>query len=347
MNTREHLIENGWCVVPLLNEFLSEHYLIKIQNELTQIFGTENFYENCPRVLDGMIKTHHTSMLRSVHELRFHARSKIFEFLDPKTWSHFRDLKPLTTIFQNLRHENELTCNPDAIFVSSGSSNNLAEPWWHVDTGSISLNNLQGSIVLANPPNCEKMYVLQKSHKFFEHLNIPQQNVQAKFHLLTKNEVELLKTLGCEPVCVNDYTPPGSLVLWFSSTVHHVTPNQGSETPRVITYVCFGKTDLLSEEDKILKTFAVLFGGSCRHFPQSCEVSWQYGKTGLSRDLIHFREMNEKYWFLFGSRIHDYTDSNLNIYGLTKEDVKNAIKTIEYDDWATWDILTSYLIHCE
>jgi hypothetical protein len=337
-------------VLNLFEETQANAFLEELHHALGDIFESNNdvFHKNAPRVLDGMLKTHHVSMLRVVHELRLRARTRLFEFLAQHCGksTFFNGSDEIQKIFGHLRSEFDLTCNPDALFVSSGEKRDLTRPWWHIDTGSADVNHLQGSVVLSNPHDGEKMYVYSRSHRHFDKLIIPPESIQAKFHMLTSEQIHTLEQNGCTPVSPNDHSPPGSLVLWFSRTVHHVSGNNFTHTstiPRVISYVCFGKKQSLSDDELLKKTFAVLFGASCRHFPDVCDPTWQYGTKGLRRDLIEFNELSEKYPYLYGTRESDY--ETLDVYGLTKKEVSYVLTGIDdYINWESFHVIQSYLM---
>jgi hypothetical protein len=76
-----------------------------------------------------------------------------------------------------------------------------------------------------------------------------------------------------------------------------------------------------------MKTLAILLGGSCRHLPYPCSVTWQNGDEHLFRDLINPHELNVQYPnVFFGTRAEDLTDTELSIYGLTRKDVHDSIE---------------------
>jgi hypothetical protein len=174
-----HLIQHGWVVVSLLTSEQVNTFTNDIHASLHTVSGSSLnehcnvFHSEIPRTLGGMIKTHHASMLRPVHDLRKLARTRFYDFLKESD-QHVFDY----TNFPIPNNEEELTCNPDAIFVSSGLRPRFPRAarehvqkgglWWHVDT-DVPNSFIQGSVVLQNPIGSEELCVYSDSHR---HLDI-------------------------------------------------------------------------------------------------------------------------------------------------------------------------------
>jgi hypothetical protein len=262
-------------------------------------------------------------MSRTAHELRKLARPAFFDILQGAT-DEFLTFPPPTT-------EEDLSCNPDALFVSTGeparfpAGVELPDPnmWWHVDT-EVQAGFLQGSFVLDNPNGSEQFSVLDGSHRHFHLLEITDPG--SDFHLLSKSDFERV-TEVC-PV-VHLQIPAGCLVVWYSATVHTVKPPDPEvyTAPRVQTYICFGTTTHIDEIVvsglKVVKVLAILLGGSCRHHPYPCDVTWQRGTEGMRRDFVPPEELPA---CIFGSAPTDFTDEALSVYGLTRQDVLDSVE---------------------
>ena len=334
-----HLIHHGWVVISLLSDEQTNSFKNKIHESLSNIEngGNDIFHTSIPRVLGGMLKTHHTSMLRPVHEIRKLARTRFFEFLKESDY-HVFDY----TNFSIPNEEIDLTCNPDAIFVSSSIQpsfprsvcDNLQNGglWWHVDTDE-ERSFIQGSVVLDNPLGSEEFCVISESHKYFNILD-ESRRLGSDFYMLTSNDLKKYDENNCDKISLR--IPSGSYVLWYSSTVHTVKPFYNSITPRIQIYVTFAPIIHIrgkEYEDLLLKKcLAILLGGSCRHLPYPCEITWQNGIHGYTRDLIPFGELPD--FFMFSKVIDFFDDNNLNIYGI--DDYETLRNLIEY--WGyNWD----------
>lgn len=321
--TIDHLVEHGWAVVKIMDEATVDAFVADMHEELWE-FGSAPFYPEIPRVLGGMLKNWHFSMLRSAHAIRKHARPYFFALLS----QGYDRLAPFLD-FPCPDDEHELSCNPDALFVSSGKPVRFPPSlptsddglWWHVDTDKPN-TFLQASVVLQNPEGSEEFCVLDKSHRYFDAYA---DSIRSDFHLLSPANLACLYERGCEPVHMR--VPPGHMVVWFSSTVHTVQPFRASPQPRMQTYVCFATTKHLSPETMetltMAKALAVLMGASCRHCPYPCDASYQYGSRGMSRDYISAEELPGEF---FGSNPDcDYTDAELSVYGLTRASFYDAV----------------------
>ena len=331
---RAHLFEHGWAVTRVVDESTAFQLRDKLIADIAGI-GDSEFI---PRTLGGMIKTHKLGMSRTAHELRKLARPVFYNILQGET-DAFLTFPPPTT-------EDELSCNPDALFVSTGEPARfpvgveLPDPnmWWHVDT-EVHAGFLQGSFVLDNPEGSEQFSVLDGSHRHFDLLDISDPG--SDFHLLSKSDFARMNFC---PV-VNLRIPAGCLVVWYSATVHTVKPPDPDvyHAPRVQTYICFGTTAHLDEivvsRMKLVKTLAVLLGGSCRHHPYPCEVTWQQGYEGMRRDFVPPEELPA---CIFGSSPSDFTDDDLSVYGLTHQDVLDGVEYWTHnwkrkmDVWTRW-----------
>ena len=317
---RSHLQEHGWAVTRVVDEPSALQMRSQILDELAM------YPDEIPRTLGGMIKTHNMCMSRTAHEIRKLARPVFFDIL--------RDAYDAFLVFPRPEQESDLSCNPDALFVSTGEPARFPRGvdiqdslWWHVDTEQRT-GFLQGSFVLDNPEGSEEFAVLDGSHHHFDELEITDHGTD--FHLLTHEERTRLSEI-CQPLSLR--VPPGCLVVWYSATVHTVRPpNPALYTrPRVQTYVCFGTTMHLDAEYirdvTLTKALAVLLAGSCRHHPYPCEVTWQRGLEGATRDFL---PVNELIPWIFGSRPTDFTDEELSVYGLSRASVLDAV-----DYWST------------
>lgn len=345
-----HLIQHGWVVVSLLSSEQVNTFTNDIHASLHSVSGSTGseqcnvFHSGIPRTLGGMIKTHHASMLRPVHELRKLARTRFYEFLsqaDQHVFDH--------TNFAIPNNENELTCNPDAIFVSSSLHPRFPRAarehvqkgglWWHVDTDE-ERSFIQGSVVLQNPIGSEEFCVYSESHKHFDVLD-DSRRLGSDFYMLSLDDLTKLQERGCEAVSLQ--VPSGSYVLWYSSTVHTVKPFGNALEPRVQMYVTFAPLHGIRGEERqdleLMKVLAVLLGGSCRHLPYPCGITWQNGYEGYTRDLIPFGELSSDIMF---SRIEDYSDTEFSIYGLDLETVRESIDFWSYnwnEQMNTWKII--------
>ncbi len=327
--------------VPLLPPDVALHYRDALLSELKLYPGVradDPFVRGIPRVLGGMIKSGHASMTYTTHRIRELARPKFFEVLQQipdRTFQTFLD-------YQRPNSSNELSCNPDAIFVSdakpvripAGAATTPDGLWWHIDA-SRERSFLQAAVVLDNPDGSEQFGVIEKSHLHFDLL---QSGAGARMHndwfLLNSAEVDELQDHGCTPRFMQ--FEPGTMVFWFSNTVHTVRPAQLAriERPRVQTYVCFGVLPQpISDRDLHLKVSAVLFGASCRHLPYPCVPEWQmtcYPEgTGPYQDVIFPSDWLP--WVFGANPEQDFTDERLSVYGITRDDVRTVVQTWEDD----------------
>jgi hypothetical protein len=342
------LLQNGWTTIQVLNT--EEAFALRDQlfDELGRLDATgdpygrtsrrnPHFFPNIPRVLGGMIKSGHASLTRTAHEIRKLVRPHIFELLqeipDP-AFERFLD-------FERPAAPEELSCNPDAVFVSDGkpvrSLVPTGEPWWHIDA-SRERSFLQSSFVLDNPNASEQFGVISKSHNHFHTLKARQAGsgrMHNDWFLLDEDDVEVLRDLNCIPTFIQP--PPGTLVVWFSTLVHTVKPAdlERMTEPRVQTYVCFGKVPRPVSTSQFrtcpeihMKVAAVLFGATCRHLPYPCTPEWQtniYGHVtnNMYRDVI---DPHDAPW-VFGTHPHDFTDHELSVYGVTRDDVIEVVNS--------------------
>jgi len=337
----DHLVQQGWMTVSLVRPDVAYELRDALLAELRMYPGVESddpFVRGIPRVLGGMIKSGHASMTYTTHRIRELARPKFFEVLQQIPDITFRTFLD----YQRPNDVNDITCNPDAIFVSDakpvrippGATTTSDGLWWHIDA-SRERSFLQAAVVLDNPDGSEQFGVIEKSHLHFDLL---QSGAGARMHndwfLLNQTEVRELEDVGCTQRFMQ--FEPGTMVLWFSNTVHTVRPAQLAriERPRVQTYVCFGVLPQpITERDLHLKVSAVLFGATCRHLPYPCVPEWQMNifpnGTGPYRD-VHFP--NEWLPWVFGaSPSEDFTDAQLGIYGITCDDIRTVVQTWEDD----------------
>ncbi len=334
------LIHQGWTTVQLMPTDVALHYRDALLGELKLYPGVhadDPFVRGIPRVLGGMIKSGHVSMTYTTHKLRELARPKFFELLQQLPDETFRTLLD----FQRPSHFGEITCNPDAVFVSDarpiefppGAATTPEGLWWHIDA-SRERSFLQAAVVLDNPDGSEQFGVIEKSHLHFDLLK---SSAGARMHndwfLLNASEVEQLQQVGCTPRFTQ--FEPGTMVFWFSNTVHTVRPAQLDriERPRVQTYVCFGVLPSLTERDLHMKASAVLFGATCRHLPYPCVPEWQMNVfpdgSGPYRDVIFPHEWLP--WVFGANPSEDFTDARLSIYGVTREHLQSVVDTWEDD----------------
>ena len=356
----DHLVRHGWATMrvtstehalALRDQLFSELGLLHNSGDPFGFFereaGETKFFPNIPRVLGGMIKSGHVSMTRTAHEIRKLVRPAIFEVLQAipnDTFERFLD-------FERPNSSDELTCNPDAVFVSDGKPvRSLVDTpdklWWHIDA-SKEKSFLQSSFVLQNPDASEQFGVISGSHNHFHTLQARQAGsgrMQNEWFLLDASDVEQLEQFGCQKTFMQ--LEPGTLVVWFSTLVHTVKPADLERMiePRVQTYACFGKVSypvshrlrldgnceqLPSANRSLhLKAAAVLFGATCRHLPYPCTPEWQtniYGihvQNKMYRDVVDPASMP----WIFGTHPHDYTDHELNVYGLTRDNIVEVVE---------------------
>jgi hypothetical protein len=355
----QNLLQNGWTTIQVLST--EEAFALRDQlfDELGRLDATgdpyggtrtsrnPHFFPNIPRVLGGMIKSGHVSLTRTAHEIRKLVRPKVFELLQEipdHAFERFLD-------FERPATPEELSCNPDAVFVSDGKLVRapIETPdklWWHIDA-SRERSFLQSSFVLQNPDASEQFGVISGSHNHFHVLQSRQAGsgrMRNDWFMLDQDDVEQLAQFGCTPTFIQP--PPGTLVVWFSTLVHTVKPAdlRRMVEPRVQTYVCFGKVPrpVPSRERFELhnKVAAILFGATCRHLPYPCSPEWQtyiYGegpavRNKMYRDVI---EPSDAPW-VFGTHPHDFTDHELSVYGITRDDVMTVVDSwTEQEDYQT------------
>jgi hypothetical protein len=338
---RVHLQEHGWTVVRIMDEEKAHTYRNDILYEL-EMYGQNQ----PPRTMGGMIKTHKMNMSRTLHRVRHDARAMFFHILSGED--------PSNVVFSLPTNENELSCNPDAVYVSSGKPAELPRTthpshfrdnlWWHVDTDT-SPSFLQGSVVLDNPFGSEEFCVMDKSHMHFTPFSPDDDCGTGGFRLFADKDIDVMSST-CPQISMR--VPPGCLVLWYSTTVHTVKPVQEDlyTDPRVLVYVSYGTTKDLDKEDqcelRFTKALAVMFAACCRHMCYPCEVAWQSGRGTYTRDYLTYDEFVEKMPWIFGTRPGDYNDNELSIYGLTLQDIRDTIMYCsdywEYD-MSSWEKL--------
>lgn len=315
-----------------------------------------NFFPNIPRVLGGMIKTGHASLTRTAHEIRKLVRPTIFEVLQAipdEAYERFID-------FERPAQVEELSCNPDAIFVSNGKPvRSLVDTpdglWWHIDA-SKEKSFLQTSFVLDNPNDAEQFGVISASHLHFHTLQARQAGsgrMQNEWFLLNDSDVEQLQQFGCTKTFIQP--EPGTLVLWFSTLVHTVRPAnlERMVEPRVQAYACFGKVPRslkMSASFKHTKVAAVLFGATCRHLPYPCTPEWQTNVYGVGVENKFYRDVllnpaADMPW-VFGSHPHDFTDHELSVYGITRDDIVDVVESwTDEEDASTRQTFRNLLYH--
>ncbi len=295
------------------------------------------FVRGIPRVLGGMIKSGHVSMTYTAHRIRELARPKFFEVLQSIPDEVFRTHLD----FQRPNRPEELSCNPDAVFVSDGTPVRFPPGataadgfWWHIDA-SRERSFLQAAVVLDNPDGSERFAVMEKSHLHFDLLKARAGiRMQNDWFLLNADDVHKLEQVGCSKRLLQ--FEPGTMVVWFSNTVHTVAPANLSaiSSPRVQTYVCFGVVPKpMSERDIHMKVSSVLFGATCRHLPYPCVPEWQMNVVppdeafGPYRDVIFPHEWLP--WVFGANPSEDFTNECLSVYGITLEDVRAVVDTWE------------------
>lgn len=336
-----NLVQQGWMTVPLLEPARALSMRDDLLNELRMYPGVDAedpFVRGIPRVLGGMIKSGHVSMTYTTHRIRELARSKFFEVLQSIPDEIFRSHLD----FERPNRAEDLSCNPDAVFVSDGepvqfpvgATNTTDGYWWHIDA-SRERTFLQAAVVLDNPDGSERFAVMERSHLHFDLLKA---GAGARMHndwfLLNADEIHELEQVGCSKRLLQ--LEPGTMVVWFSNTVHTVAPANLNvmRTPRVQTYVCFGVVPKpMTERDLHMKVSSVLFGATCRHLPYPCVPEWQMNiipeefAYGPYRDVIF---PNEWLPWVFGANpTEDFTDSHLSVYGITLDDVRMVVGTWE------------------
>ncbi|GAA5924593.1 uncharacterized protein JCM15063_005684 [Sporobolomyces koalae] len=87
---------------------------------------------------------------------------------------------------------------------------------------------------------------------------------QIDWHAFDESEMEWFYERGCELVKV--CAEPGDLILWDSATIHQNCPPSGSRD-RIVTYVCMGPADLVTEEDLAVRQLAFNGGFGTSHAP--------------------------------------------------------------------------------
>jgi hypothetical protein len=335
------LAQQGWMTVKLMEPVQALALRDDLLNELRMYPGVnpeDPFVRGIPRVLGGMIKSGHASMTYTTHRIRELARPKFFEVLQSIPDDIFRSHLD----FERPNHVDDLSCNPDAVFVSDGkpvrfppgATNTEDGFWWHVDA-SRERSFLQAAVVLDNPDGSERFAVIERSHLHFDLLKAGAgARMQNDWFLLNADEVRELEQVGCSKRLLQ--LEPGTMVVWFSNTVHTVAPAnlRVMHAPRVQTYVCFGVVPKpITERDLHMKVSSVLFGASCRHLPYPCVPEWQMNVIspdeafGPYRDVIFPTEWLP--WVFGANPSEDFTDSRLSVYGITLDDVRMVVSTWE------------------
>ena len=340
LDAANHLIQHGWTVINAFDQHQTEIYKHDLLTELQYYSDDHTFFTDIPRVLGGMIKSGHLSMSRTLHSIRKNVRPKyhsVIKELPNEITQRFLD-HPIPETPE------ELNCNPDALFVSSGippifppragvGSDGL---WWHIDA-SRERTFVQSSVILDNPEGSEEFCVISGSHNYFyelqERVSDTNRMVDDWF-MLDASDTQFLKDHNCEPVSM--LLPPGAMVLWFSTTVHTVKPPKNHLiSPRIQIYVCFGTfthLDVDVQKDiKNMKTSAILFGTSCRHLPYPCSFDWQEKFGGgyvhlYYRDLIYPHKLEIDMPWIFGWHSLDFTDDELSVYGITAAELKTNVQ---------------------
>lgn len=336
-----NLVEQGWMTVRLMEPAHALMLRDELLNELRMypdVDPSDPFVCGIPRVLGGMIKSGHVSMTYTTHRIRELARPKFFEVLSALPDETFRSHLD----FERPNEPEDLSCNPDAVFVSEGkpvrfppgASTTTDGLWWHIDA-SRERTFLQAAVVLDNPDGSEQFAVMEKSHLHFDLLKAGAgSRMQNDWFLLNADEVHELEQVGCTKRFFQ--FEPGTMVLWFSSLVHTVSPARLEElmSPRVQTYVCFGVVPRpMTERDLHLKVSSVLFGATCRHLPYPCVPEWQMNVIpdelayGPYRDVIYPNEWLP--WTLGANPAEDFTDARLSVYGITVDDMWSVVDTWE------------------
>jgi hypothetical protein len=290
------------------------------------------FVRGIPRVLGGMIKCGHVSMTYTAHRIRELARAKYFEVLQAIPDNDFQTYLR----FERPRSPEELSCNPDGVFVSNGEPvkfprSDVTDPdgcWWHIDA-SHKQSFLQAAVVLDNPDGSERFAVINKSHQHFELLKSRAgARMAGDWFLLNADEIAELESLGCSRQYLQ--FQPGTLVVWFGTLVHTVAPAQLDimKSPRVQTYVCFAVPEFVEVATKVS---VILFGATCRHLPFPCRPEWQMHIFPRQFEMPpHYRDIvfpHEWLPWVFGANPEqDFTNERLSIYGVTPEQMRETVE---------------------
>ncbi|GAA6063887.1 hypothetical protein JCM10212_001369 [Sporobolomyces blumeae] len=79
-----------------------------------------------------------------------------------------------------------------------------------------------------------------------------------------ESEMQWFYDRGCQLVKV--CAEPGDLILWDSATIHQNYPPTGTRD-RIVTYICMGPAELMTEEDKAVRKLAFEGGFGTSHAP--------------------------------------------------------------------------------
>ncbi|GAA6000586.1 hypothetical protein JCM10207_004563 [Rhodosporidiobolus poonsookiae] len=138
-------------------------------------------------------------------------------------------------------------------------------PWregFFVAQGLVNLND--------NGPDDGGLIVIKGSSQvmkqYFDEVGRPPLPQEGKidWHVFKEEEMKWFYDHGCELVKVE--AEPGDLILWSSSTIHQNCMPTGNRD-RVVTYVCMGPAELVTEEDKAVRDAAFYGGYGTSHAP--------------------------------------------------------------------------------
>ncbi|GAA5976708.1 hypothetical protein JCM5350_006727 [Sporobolomyces pararoseus] len=87
---------------------------------------------------------------------------------------------------------------------------------------------------------------------------------QIDWHAFDESEMQWFYDRGCSLVKV--CAEPGDLILWDSATIHQNCPPSG-ERDRIVTYVCMGPANLVTDEDLAVRNLAYNGGFGTSHAP--------------------------------------------------------------------------------
>ncbi|GAA5884857.1 hypothetical protein JCM6882_007127 [Rhodosporidiobolus microsporus] len=178
--------------------------------------------------------------------------------------------------FETLWGTDKLVTSMDGATVMLPGMPPLAEnlrQWKHIDLspwregffvaqGLINLND--------NGPNDGGLLVMKGSSRlmkdYFDEVGRPPLPQEGKidWHTFREDEMKWFTDRGCEliKVCAD----PGDLIVWDSSTIHQNRPPSG-DRDRVVTYVCMGPAELMTEEDKAVREEVFSGGWGTSHAP--------------------------------------------------------------------------------
>ncbi|GAA6004026.1 uncharacterized protein JCM10292_005843 [Rhodotorula paludigena] len=149
--------------------------------------------------------------------------------------------------------------------------------WKHVDLSPWRTANDAANFFVAqglvnlndNGPDDGGLLVMKGSSEllkqYFEETGRPKyEGGKYDWHTFEEEEMDWFFERGCEwlKVCAE----PGDLILWSSHTIHQNCPPRGTRD-RVVTYVCQGPAELMTEEDKAVRKRAFEEGYSTSHAP--------------------------------------------------------------------------------